>query len=174
MVVEQGIDGSKTAPRSLAWLLRDDTALLVAVDNAVRAKPALKIGRQWGSDDAVELAFDVAPPKAGGAAGQPVILLLRGFASGEFQSSDESGAPAAVVRRAAEGVTYKARVVDAVRWTAEFRIPFAALGIDPAKQPRLPFNLSVRKTAENLWQMWAGTGGNTWFVDKAGFIELAP
>jgi hypothetical protein len=70
-------------------------------------------------------------------------------------------------------VLYQARVVDASHWTAEWRIPLASLGIDPAKQTRLAFNLSLLKSARQLWQMWCGTGGNTWWLDQAGFIELA-
>ena len=57
-------------------------------------------------------------------------------------------------------------------WTAEWRVPLASLGIDPATDTRLAFNLTVRKTADSLWQMWRGTGGPTWDVFEAGFIEL--
>ena len=58
------------------------------------------------------------------------------------------------------------------RWTAEWRLPFASLGIDPAKQRRFEFSLTVRKTAGSQWLMWESTRSNSWFVDRAGFIEL--
>ena len=65
-----------------------------------------------------------------------------------------------------------ARIVDDTHWTAEWRIPFASLGIDPAKQKRFQFNISVRKMAEPLWIMWQGTGAHTWDVRTAGTLEL--
>ena len=34
------------------------------------------------------------------------------------------------------------------------------------------FNISIRKSAQPLWQMWQGTNGYTWAVGNAGIIEL--
>jgi hypothetical protein len=167
MAIEQGIQGEKVSPPSSAWLGWDDEALYVAVDNAVNPKFPIRPGNQWGQDDAVELA--VRNPAAGKDA---PILVLRGFPSGHFESSDEAGAPVAAVKRAAEGVQYKAQVVDPKRWTAEWRVPFAALGISPASQTRLAFNLSVRKTADELWVEWQGTAACTWEVGNAGVLDL--
>ena len=99
--------------------------------------------------------------------------MLRGFASGHFESREEAGAPAAAVARAAQGVRYRAKVVGPDRWVCEWRIPFASLGVNPNRQSRLAFNLSVRKTANDLWLMWQGTGSYTWEVAHAGFLELA-
>jgi hypothetical protein len=63
--------------------------------------------------------------------------------------------------------------VDGKRWTAEWRIPWASLGIDPAKQTKLGFSLSVRKTAgSDSFVMWQGTHHATWNTDNSGFIEL--
>jgi hypothetical protein len=167
MVIEQGIQGEIISLRSLAWLAYDDTSLRVAIDNAVDPWTPLRPGNQWGSDDAVEIALR-SP-----AAGQDApILVLRGYPSGHFESSNEAGASEASVQRAAEGVEYGAKVVNASRWLAEWRVPFASLGIDPAQHKRFAFNLSVRKSAEPLWLMWRGTGGCTWEVEKAGFVEL--
>ena len=167
VVIEQGFQGEKVSPPSAAWLAWDDEALYVAIDNAVNPKFPVRPGNQWGQDDAVELAF--RNPAAGKDA---PILVLRGFPSGHVESSSEAGAPEAAVKRAAEGVQYKAVVVDAKRWTVEWRIPFAALGVDPAKAPRLQFNASVRKSADELWVEWQSTGGCTWEVERAGVIEL--
>jgi hypothetical protein len=167
IALEQGFQGEKVSPPSTGWLAWDDEALYVAVDSAVNPKFPIRPGNQWGQDDAVELA--VRNPGAGKEA---PILVLRGFPSGHFASSDEAGAPETAVKRAAEGVQYKAQVVDAKRWTAEWRVPFAALGVDPAKHSRLQFNLSVRKTADDLWVEWQSTLGCTWEVERAGVIEL--
>jgi len=46
-------------------------------------------------------------------------------------------------------------------------------GIDPAKHKSFEFNLSARKTADDMWLMWRSTRANTWFVDRAGTLKLA-
>ena len=46
--------------------------------------------------------------------------------------------------------------------------------MDPPQQnPRLLFNLSVRKPADGLWVMWKQAGGYTWDVKKGGLLWLA-
>jgi len=140
----------------------------VAFDNAVDADSPLRRGNEWGRDDAVEVALrNVA------AGDDAPVLVLRGYPSGHFESSDEAGAPADAVKRAAEGVQYAARVVNTGRWTAEWRIPFVSLGVDPRRDRRLACNLTVRKSAGPLWVLWQGTGAQSWRLDRAGIIELA-
>jgi hypothetical protein len=167
MVIAEGIRGEKVTPASQAWLVWDDKALYVAVRNPVNPKFPLQPGDVWGRDDAVEIAWR----RPGGTDGNP-ILILRGFPSGHFESSDEAGADPAAARRAAKGVLYKARQIDDKTWEAEWRIPFGALGIEPRGNTAFPFNLSVRKTADNQWLEWQGTGGCTWKVDHAGRLRL--
>jgi hypothetical protein len=167
MVIEQGIQGEKLTPPSQAWLFWDDRYLYVAVDNIVNPKFPIRPGNQWGQDDAVELAL--RNPAAGSNA---PILVLRGFPSGHFESSEEAGAPAAAVKQAARGVLHKATMKDARQWFSEWRVPWTSLGIDPAKHTRLQFNLSVRKTADEQWMEWQGTMGNTWQVENGGILEL--
>ena len=168
MLAEQGLDGAKVSQPSRAWFSWDDKALYVAVDNTVSATKPLRPGNQWGSDDAVELAF--RDPSTGSTP----ILVLRGYPSGHFDSSDEAGAPPAAVKQAAQGVEYKSKILGPGRWTTEWRIPFASLGIDPAKTAKIAFSLSVRKPADDLWVQWVGTrDAATWQVAAAGFLELA-
>ena len=167
MIVQEGIRADKVKPRSLAWLSHDSENLYVAILNEVDASQPLKMGPTWGQDDAVEVAL--RNPAAGKNA---PIFVLRGFPNGHFESSTEAGAPADAAKKAGLGVQFAAKVLDKARWTAEYQISFAALGIDPAKQTKFPFNLSVRKTADSLWLMWCGTYGYTWAVDKAGTIVL--
>jgi hypothetical protein len=167
VAIAQGIQGEPVKPPSRAWLAFDNEALYVAIDNTLdSSKPLLK-GNTWGQDDAVEIAIRNTPVK-----GAP-ILVLRGYPSGHFESSDEAGAPAAAVKQAAQGVAYKAGIVSSQHWVTEWRIPFASLGIDPAKQTRFEFNLSVRKTSpEPQWLMWVGTEAHTWDIQSAGVLEL--
>jgi len=167
MFIGQGISGEPAKPWSYAWLACDEDALYVAVSNDVNPdKPILKEDK-WGENDAVEIALK--NPATGEAA---PIIVLRGYAGGRLESSVEAGAEAEVARKAGESVTYAVRLVDAGRWDAEWRIPFAGLGVDPAKHRKIAFNATVRKTADSLWLMWKGTGGYSWKVDDAGFIIL--
>ena len=167
MVVEQGLNGEKVSPRSLAWLQYDDKALYVAVDNTIAPNTSPSTGSIWGQDDAVEFAF--RNPAAGKNA---PIIILRGYPNGHFESSSEAGAPASVVTQAAQGVDYKAKSLGKGRWVAEWRIPFASLGLDPQKVARLEFNLSIRKIVGEQWVEWQGTSAATWDAPKAGIIEL--
>jgi len=169
MVIEQGIQGEKLQPTSRAWVAYDDKHLLVAIQNTVDPSKPLRKGDAWGQDDAVEIALQNT-----GAGKKAPILVLRGYPSGHFESSTEAGAPQDTADRAAQGVEYEARIIDASRWNTEWRIPFASLGIDPARQTRFAFNISIRKTApEPIWLMWQGTNACTWEVGNAGVLELA-
>jgi hypothetical protein len=167
LVLQEGVEGDKVAQPSKAWLAWDDEALYVAFDNAVRSDLPMQREDTWGMNDAIEVALanlalgDKAP-----------ILVLRGFTNGTFVSSDEAGAPPDAVKKAGEGVLYKATVIDAGRWVAEMRVPFAALGLAPKPKLRLAFNLSVRKQGDDPWVMWRGTGNCTWYVAEAGRVSF--
>jgi len=52
------------------------------------------------------------------------------------------------------------------------RAAFASLGTDPKRERSFELNLTVRKVADDLWLMWAGTGAYSWRVDRAGRLEL--
>ena len=163
----EGGDETTGSPGSRAWIVHDGTHLLIAVDNPVSRAQPLRPGNVWGLDDATEIAVCRVTPGI-----RSPILLLRGFPSGHFESSQEANAPAFDAARAAEDVRYAARMDTPGVWTTEWRIPFASLGIDPARDQLLAFNLTVRKTADNQWRLWRGTGTSTWQVFEAGFIEL--
>lgn len=167
--IAQGLDGRPIAPASRAFLLHDGQNLYVAVDNLVNAEPPLRTEDKWGSNDAVELAF-----RALGSATAP-ILILRGYPNGVFHSDDEAGAPPDLVAKAAQGVVYKCRIVSPTRWTTEWKIPLASIGLAGAKPAKCYFNLSVRKTSGFLWVLWQGTRDKcTWQADEAGYLELLP
>lgn len=169
--IEQALDGSKVKFASTAWIAHDGQALLIAVDNQVDPTQKLMTQDQWGQNDAVEIAVRNA---AAGAA--TPILVLRGYPNGIFHSDDEAGATPAQAKQAAQGVEYKARVIGPGRWITEWRIPFASLGLDVAKQPKFAFNLTARKTgAGDTWVQWQGTRDKaTWQADVAGYLEIVP
>jgi hypothetical protein len=163
-------DGSETPWPSSVWLAVDDQNLYVAFANEVDPAKGVSGGQAWGQDDAVEIALAPLVDKTLGD-----ILVWRGYTNGFFTTSDEAGAPAPLVRRALQGVSYGRKVLGQSQWSAEWRIPFTALGIDPRQHnPRLLFNLSVRKPSGDLWVMWKQGGGFTWEVRNGGVLWLEP
>jgi hypothetical protein len=170
VVLNQTLERTPAGCPSTAWICYDDAALYVAVDSQVDPATPLSSQPEWGSSDAIEIA--IRNPAAGEKA---PILVLRGYPGGVFQSSTEAGAPAEVAKRAGEGVAYKAAVRQPGTWQAEWRIPFAGLGVDPKQQRRLEFNLTVRKSAQSLWVLWVGPLDlATWDVRHGGVLELQP
>jgi len=163
----QGGEETADSQAGRAWLVHDGTHLFVAADNPVSTSKPLRPGNVWGLDDAMEIAVCRDTPGI-----RSPILVLRGFPSGHFESSQEANVPASDARRAAQNVEYAAKMDTPGVWTAEWRIPFSSLDVDPATERRLAFNLTVRKTADNQWRLWRGTGTATWEVFEAGFIEL--
>jgi len=166
MVLAESYDGSPSAAApSTAWVGYDDEALYIAATHPVKDVGKLRYAsHQWGTTDAMEVAI-----QDGFAAKLGPILNLYGWPDGHFVSTDQAGAPADVVTRLGKAVTYQA-VVGADAWTCEWRVPFAACGFTPQTAPVLSFNLGVRKTAEDAWVIWRGTGGATYVVSKAGVL----
>jgi hypothetical protein len=169
MMLQEGVEGEKVALPTRAWLAWDDEALYLAFDNSVDKGTPMLREDAWGANDAIEVSLrdaargDKAP-----------TLVLRGFTNGTFVSSDEAGAAPDVARKAGEKALYAATVIDAGRWVAELRLPFASLGITPKPGLRFPFNLAVRKQGDAPWVMWRGTGNCTWYVQEAGLVRFAP
>ena len=168
--LDSAVNGRKVDYPSRAWLEADDAHLYVAFVNDVDPAKGVTRGQQWGMDDAVEVALaQVTGTEVGD------IMVLRGYTNGHFESSGEAGAPQPVVARVAQGVEYAAGTDGPGQWTAEWKIPFAALGVEPAKRnPRLLFNLSVRQMAGKRWVTWTKERSHTWDVRRGGVLWLAP
>jgi hypothetical protein len=157
-------DGQQPSRAVVTW---DAEALYVALVNQVSDGAKLvKTGGTWGADDGAELCLQ----DASGAKPGPTFVL-QGFPSGKHQSVDHAGAPTAAVIRAGQGMTYAA-TIGQNQWSGEWKIPFAALGLDPNKATNLLFNIGVRKAQEGQWTAWVSTGGAPWRMDLAGRLEL--
>ncbi|OGV62777.1 MAG: hypothetical protein A3K19_07575 [Lentisphaerae bacterium RIFOXYB12_FULL_65_16] len=168
LALNQTLERTDAGCPSTAWLCYDEQAFWVCVDSQVSAAAPLQKTPTWGSSDAVEIA--IRNPAGGEKA---PVLVLRGFPGGAFESSTEAGASTEVAKKAGEGVQFAAGSRGAGNWQAEWRIPFASLGIDPKQQRRMEFNLTVRKSAQPLWVLWVGTLDlATWDVRNGGVLEL--
>ena len=127
-------------------------------------------GRQWGKSDAVELALSVV---AGNEPGP--IVIWRGYTDGHTETSAEAGAPLPLVTAAMRGVQYGAKVVNQSLWTAELRIPFTAIGVEPeVLNPQILFALTVRRTNSDEWATWRKGAGHSWEVRRSGMLWLEP
>ncbi len=168
--LEWDAGGGRAKNPSTVYLEVDDDNLYAAFINDVPAKGGVVGGRTWGRSDAVEVALAVTSGLEVGP-----ILIWRGYTDGFFETSDEAGAPKRALEQARRGVAYGARILTKTRWTAEFKIPFAAIGIEPKKMsPRLLFSLAVRKVSGNQWVTWKSARGYSWDVRKSGILWLAP
>ena len=163
--------GEKVAHPGSAWIEVDDRHLYVAFTNSVDPTNPVTRGQRWGRDDAVEIALAVMENDTLGP-----VMVLQGYPNGHFDSSDAAGAPQRVVERTGRGVQYATKIDESNRWTAEWRIPFTSLGIDPAKRnPKLLFNLSQHQATNNVWAMWMKAPRTfTFDVRKGGLLWLVP
>ena len=162
--------GEKATHPCTVYLQVDKADLYAAFINDTDPKGGIVAGHTWGRSDAVELALSVVEGNEPGP-----IMLWRGYTDGHFESSDEAGAAKAVVKRVLQGVQYACHAESKSRWTAEWKIPFAAIGIDPAKRnPRLLFTLSVRQVSGDQWVTWKKARGASWDVRKSGLLWLEP
>ena len=162
MVLKAGYQGALVEAPAHAWLSHDGRSLRVAMTAPLPKKRSL--GTQWGGNEAVEVAFRAADgPNA-------ETLVLRGYTNSKWETCADAGAGQQALGRLKKGVQYGAKVT-ADTWSAEWSVPLANLGVVPAD--RLRFNLTVRRTAGNLWIMWRPTRGNSYLVERVGSIELA-
>ncbi len=167
--LRQSWDGSPVAaPFSYACAAWDDEALYLAIRNRVSNPAGLVTGEPWGRSDGVEVAFQLPS----GDRPRP-LWQLYGYPDGRSESLTESGPPNAAARRLAAAATYRARI-GPDNWTCEWRIPWAATGISPRTTAKLWFNVGVRKTAEQAWVVWRGTGDANYVVKDAGDLLLGP
>ena len=157
--------GSKQPSRLL--ISYDDEALYVALVNQVSDSAALLAeGGTWGADDGAEVCVqDVSGSKPG------PVWIVQGYPSGKHECKPDAGAPAAGLVKLTDAIDYAATIGDG-RWTGEWRIPFAAMGIDPSKTATLLLNVGVLKKTESQWIAWVSTGGAPWHMERAGKLLL--
>jgi len=158
-------DREKQADRTgEALALFDSENLYIAF--RIREKNAPMLGDRWGETDGVEVDLQaVLGSKLG------PVFVLHGFPSGRMESVTDAGATAVQAADLAKQVKFSARV-NGNAWDAEFRIPFAALGMDAKSSEPIRFNVGARVGGE--WFAWAKTGKANYAVDQAGTLALAP
>ena len=159
------------------YVLRDDNSLYVAF--RIRG-PLDKTGAgrgRWGQTDGVEVDLQ---PIFGNKVGP--VFVLHGFPSGKMESAMDAGATDAQAKALGAAVDFAAHVGEG-SWTAELRLPFAALatytqrgqvaGLEPANI-RLNLGARVGAVPQGEWFAWVKTGRANYAVDQAGDLALLP
>jgi hypothetical protein len=163
MVLACDYDGGLVRPPATATFSHDGTVLRVAMTTPLPKKR--KLGDQWGSCDAIELAFKAADgPNSD-------TLVLRGFTNGKtniFKLANDSQQDAPAL---AKSITYQAKV-SAKEWSCEWTVPLKQIGVTPGDRMRA--NVTVRRTGTGNWVMWRPTNGDSTRCERVGTLELAP
>lgn len=166
-IAELSMDfGSLAKMPGTAMVTYDNENLYIALVNQVSDSGKLAAsGGMWGADDGAEICIqDLSGAKPG------PILIIQGYPSGKAESKPDAGAPAAAVTKLNQTVRYGATITTG-QWTGEWAIPFASLGLDPAKAS-LAFNIGVLKKAQGEWTAWVSTNGAPWHLERAGKLLL--
>ena len=152
-----------------AKLAYDDRCLYVAVNAITFDVTKLRQGTTWGQDDGVELSIAGKTP-----AGKPTVFVLRGYSGGQLQSVTDAGAPAEAAQRLKQKTRFTARVYGKRRggWRSEWTVPLEALGLKPAPGLKVPFNLTVYRSEDEVWRCWEGTKAESWKLDQGGMLQF--
>jgi parallel beta-helix repeat protein len=159
---------------SRAELTVDDQWLNLTVVNAIDPHKKPVAGQAWGKADGMELALAIARGPGSQEAAKPFVL--RGYASGPFESVTDGGATAADAARLAQAVRYTAKTDSPSAWSAQWRIPLAALGLSP-KEPLLPLlaQMTVFRSSDRSLTRWSRCRTrDTWNVQGAYALWLTP
>lgn len=156
-----------TPPPGRACAAWDERSLYLAVRLAIPKGAPLRGGTDVAACDGVEVSLQ-APSDPTGA---PIVVLW-GSSEGSFLALPAGGASPEQCKTLQGAVTYAAHVAPD-EWTCEWRLPFAALGVDPAPDRALRFNLGAHLTASAAWIAWQATGGAFYEVGQAGDLRLA-
>ncbi|MBN2451922.1 MAG: right-handed parallel beta-helix repeat-containing protein [Lentisphaeria bacterium] len=156
-----------------ACLQFDAEALYVAVRITAPGGELLGEGGTWGPDGSDGVEVDVCPVQAGR---RGPVFVLHGYPSGTFESVSVAGASEPEAARLAAGVVFAARVSGDGTWACEFRIPFAAMGVEQSKLDHLLANVGTRRNGADggPWFAAVRTGGANYEVESAAVLYLDP
>ena len=113
----------------------------------------LRTGTVWGKDDGAEFCIAGRTPD-----GKPVTFVIRGFAGGTVQSVTDAGAPSAAAELLGKGVRFIAKAYGKKMggWRGQWIIPLDALGLKAKTGVKVPFNLSVFRSEDEVWVAYHG------------------
>ena len=182
-VLQWDPDMNKSPQTSRVWMATRDDSLYFAFHNDLGPQRDATTGQRWGTDDGVEIALAAIVD-----ADIPVDLtttILRGYPKGRFECVTDGGLADDQARAIVARITFAAKRLGKGRWSAEWRVPFAALGLDPkANNWPILAHLSAHQAAANRTVGWRRRWArSTWDVTKGacalcldafGSIPFAP
>lgn len=147
----------------------DDQCLYVAITVAVFEASKLRTGTEWGKDDGAEVCLAGRTPE-----GQPATFVVHGFAGGTVWSVTDAGAPAAAAERLGKAVRFAVKSFGKTHggWRSEWAIPWEALGLKPTAGQKLPCNIGMFRSEDEVWRCLEGTLAENWHLDQAGTLVL--
>ncbi len=145
----------------LAKFAADSANLYIAVSVVSMFPEQRKLGHVWGRDEGVEIA--VQGRRRDGTA---ATYVLRGFADGQWRSVTDAGAAGREADAMKKRAGYAAVTTKKV-WSCEWRIPIEALRFKPAKEARLPANVTVWRSEDREFIQLVGSLGKTWDLTHA-------
>ena len=100
------------------------------------------------------------------------LYTFSGYHDGRVVVHNLFGMPPAEVERISGEIEYSVLMIDPENqhWTAEWKIPLAAIHLAPGVVGRTRFNIGVPKRGG--WFAWVATGGSIYRVDNAGQLEF--
>ena len=176
-------DNAPTKARpSMMWLRRDAENLYIALrhdlEPGVLPRPKGNSPSFWGDADVAEIIFEgVGGDWWPSDTGHGPLFYLVGDCAGAFDSYAVAGLPKARADGLRGAVQYAATARSG-GWTAEWRVPLSALGLDPKTAQGCCFNVGVHKprtpgaSDSDKWAVWTGTEGPNWRVWNAGWLSL--
>jgi len=179
---------------STAWLRHDGDSLYVGLLHELnpdeKARPKTGKNASWWKDlDMTEIIFEGpfgknAPDWWPKDKKHGPIFYLLGDCAGLLDTYTTADLPQARAEGLRSAVTYATRS-EPGRWTAEWRIPLAALCLDPKTAKSCCFNIGVLKpgtqppagakekpASGDKWAVWCGTESANWKVWNAGLLRL--
>ena len=159
---------SASGAPAFAKFAYDDQCLYVAVNVVLFDITKLSKGSAWGKHDGVEVCI----------AGDKGTFVLHGFADGSLASVTDAGVAAEAAAHLGKAVRFAAEPYGKTKndwksgWRCEWAIPFEALGIKPAANKKLPFNLGIYRAEDGVSRCLEGTQAENWRLDQAAMLQL--
>lgn len=119
----------------------------------------------WGQRDGFEIAL--SDPRVHDSP----IFLVHCYPDGTFEVIPAGSTTERQAKALQESMTYAVTLSEG-NWSAEMRLPLAALDISTAELAKLNYNMNVRRMADSSWMVWSRPNGSFWEVDTGGIIKM--
>ncbi len=163
--------------RSYAWITYDDKYLYVAIENTPNPfRPGMNEKEKYPSlisEISIEGLHDENTWWWQRSIKTGPVYIFSGYSDGRLEIPNNFLMPGRILEYLKKKTEFKAFVVNSedCHWTAEWKIPLAALNINPAKQDSVRFNVGAAKRGG--WLAWVFTGGSAWRLDNGGILKFS-